>query len=679
MNLDHSKGTPARHLVVGMLLAASAVWPQAETIDLTGLSLEELMDVRVHLVSRRSEPLGQAPAAVTVITGEDLRRSGAQTIADALRLVPGMQVARIDANKWAIGARGFNSRFANKLLVQVDGRSVYSPFFSGVFWEDQDLMLADIERIEVTRGPGATLWGANAVDGVINIVSRNAADTRGTLAQIGGGMEERATVSLRHGGRAAGDLYYRVHAKGFDRDRSSQGSNPAEDGWRQGRGGFRADWEHDRDQLMVQGALYAGRMDYRRLTYVATAPYVNTALSEIETSGGHVLGHWSHRQSDRSEMALQAYYDWTRRLERLDERRRTLDVDFQHHVRGPDRYDVVWGGSYRTSRDRITGHDFTLSIDPPRRRTHLSSAFVQGDVELVPERLSLSAGSKFEHNSFTGLEIQPGARLRWTPRPRQTVWASVARAVRTPSRIDADARFTVGVLGPGMGMLGLPPLPEGSPPLFIALSGNADFEAETVRALEAGYRAGLGERWLVDVALFRNSYEDLADAALVGTTQVAGPEPYSVMSIMTTNGISGRTWGAEVAVDGRVKPWWRLRAGYTRLELELSGASSIFLEQLKLDATTPTHQVMLHSSMDWRTVWELDLGLRYVDDLSGLGVDDYVGLDVRLARSLGSRYEVALVGHDLLESSHVEFVPRFFIGDPVAVERALFATLLARW
>ncbi|MBT4098208.1 MAG: TonB-dependent receptor [Gemmatimonadetes bacterium] len=661
------------------LLGFSTSQTMAETINLIGLSLEELMDIPVNLVSRKQERLGQAPAAVAVITGEELRRSGAQTITEALRLVPGMQVARIDANKWAVGSRGFNSRFANKLLVLVDGRNVYSPFFSGVFWEDHDLVLEDIERIEVTRGPGATLWGANAVDGVINVVTRSAVDTQGLLAQVGGGKEERATASVRYGARAADRLYYRVFAKLADRDEfRTQTGRSSNDAWRQGLGGFRADWDHDRDRVMVQGAFYTGSKDYRGESVARNPPYSLVTLSEIETSGGHVLAHWVRQQLDGSELALQTYIDWTRRLESLEERRLTFDIDLQHRLQIGSIYELAWGGAFRTTGDRITKESFAFRLAPSRRRLNLYSAFVQGEVDLVPGQLSLTTGTKFEHNGFTGLEIQPSARVRWTPGVRQTLWASVSRAVRTPSRTDADAHFVVGVVAPTMEFLGLPAPAEGTPPTFLELSGSPDFEAETVRALEAGYRGGLSDRWLIDVSLFRNQYARLADATIGGVTVAAGSDPYAVLPLQTVNGISGTTWGVEAAVDGNLTSWWRIRAGYTRLELDFSSDSGAFLDQLRLDATTPTHQLTLHSSMDWRSVWELDGGLRYVDELSGLGVGEYVELDARIGRSLGSHYDVALIGRNLLAGHHQEFAPTVLSAQSVEIERALFVIMTVR-
>lgn len=665
---------------LSLLLVTTAIPAMAETIDLVGLSLEELMDIPVNLVSRKDERLGEAPAAVSVITAQELHRSGVQTIAEALRLVPGMQVARIDASKWAISSRGFNSRFTNKLLVQIDGRSVYSPFFSGVFWEDQDLVLADIARIEVTRGPGATLWGANAVDGVINVVTKNAVDTQGTYVRMGGGKEERASASFRYGARAAESLHYRVYGKVFDRDSFRDLSDEsAHDGWHQGRGGFRADWYRAHDRVMVQGGLYGGRIDFRQQTIQRNAPYQVAADEEIESSGGHLLGNWRRRYSDRSEMELQVYFDWTRRLETIEEERHTFDVDFQHRWQIASAWELIWGGEARTTADEISKTTFANRLDPLERRSNIFSAFAQTHFDLVPDKVNLMAGSKFEHNSFTGLEIQPSVRLRWMPWAQQTFWAAVSRAVRIPSRTDADARYIVGVIAPGVGFLGLPPPAEGTPATFLTLAGNENLDVEKVRALEAGYRGGLGDRWLVDIAVFRNTYEDLTDVEIGGVTSTADPDPYLSLALNTTNGLSGSTWGVEATVEGSLTNWWRLRAGYTRLELDLTNDLGALVDQLRLDATTPAHQFSLHSSMDWRTTWELDGGLRYVDDLSALGVDSHVIADMRLARSLGSRYEVALIGRNLLEGKHLEFVPRFITGDPVQIERSLFATLTGRW
>lgn len=653
----------------------------ANALDLVGLSLEELMNVKVSLVSRKEEPLGQAPAAVAVISGEELERAGISTIPDALRMIPGMQVARIDANKWAIGTRGFNSRFANKLLVQIDGRSVYSPLFSGVYWEEQDLVIEDIERIEVTRGPGATLWGANAVDGVINIVSHSAENTQGTFFKVGGGLEENAFATLRYGGRLGPDTHYRVYGKFFDRSQFEElNGRPAHDAWHQAHTGFRADWvPPGRNKIMLQGALYGGRMDQRVHKFLLVPPWEDSFESEIETAGGHLLAYWTRAHGDDEQIALQAFSDWTRRREGLLVHQHTFDIDFQHNFALGQRQKLVWGAGFRSNGDEIGDNSLSFSIEPTSRRTYIYSAFVQDEIELVRNRLDLIAGSKFEHNDFTGIEIQPSARLRWAPSPEQTLWAAASRAVRTPARTDDDVKRIVGLLPPGISVLGLPALPADSPPLLIVLYGDRDFDSETVLALEAGYRRGIGQRWLADIALFRNNYKKLSDAALGAPISKQEPVPHAERPLNVINGIEGLTWGVEAAVDGRLRPWYRLRAAYTYLHMDLMSDNGTLIDQLRLDSTVPAHQLALYSSMNRGQIWEFDWSLRYVDALDGLDIDAHFDLDMRLARALGPYYQLAFVGRGLLDSGHTQFVSRFVIGQPIKIERTLFLTLSGRF
>lgn len=651
------------------------------TLDLVGLSLEDLMNVKVSLVSRREEPLGQAPAAVAVISGEELQRAGIVTIPDALRMIPGMQVARIDANKWAIGTRGFNSRFANKLLVQIDGRSVYSPFFSGVYWEEQDLVIEDIERIEVTRGPGATLWGANAVDGVINIISHSAENTQGTFFKVGGGLEEEAFATLRHGGRLGEETHYRVYGKFFSRDQFEDlNGQPAHDAWQQARVGFRADWvPPGRNKVMLQGALFGGTMDQRVHEFLLVPPYENSFESDIETAGGHLLAHWTHARSNDQQVALQVFSDWTRRREGLLIHQHTFDVDFQHNFALGGRQKLIWGAGFRSNSDEVEGNSVSFFIDPTSSRTYLYNAFVQNEVELVKNRLDLIAGSKFEHNDFTGIEIQPSARLRWMPSPEQTLWTAVSRAVRTPARADDDIKRVVGLLPPGISVLGLPPLPEDSPPILIVFSGDRSFDSETVLALEAGYRRSIGQRWLADIALFRNNYKKLSDAALGTPISRRDPVPHAELPLDIINGIEGLTWGLEAAVEGRLRPWYRLRAAYTYLHMDLMSKNGTLIDQLQLDSTVPAHQFALYSSVNRDRIWEFDWSLRYVDALDGLGIDERFNLDMRLARALGSHYQLAVIGRGLLNGGQTEFVSRFVIGQPIKIERTLFIALSGRF
>lgn len=437
--------------VPGMESRVQAGEGQGLPADLTQLSLEELMNIQVTSVSKKSEPLSRAAAAIFVITQEDIRRSGAQSLPEVLRLAPGIEVARVDAHSWAITSRGFNDRFANKLLVLVDGRTVYTPLFSGVFWEAQDLMMEDIERIEVIRGPGATLWGANAVNGVINIITRSARDSQGILLTAGAGTEEPGFGAVRYGTRLADDVYLRAHGRYRTHDGSLRlDGRPAEDDWRAAGGGFRLEWGPTADRgLTVQGDFYRDRF-HQRYTLTSFLPPHSWEVPGInQVEGENFLVRWGHLLPDASRLQLQFYWDRSRNESVIfNERRSTMDFDLQHQIRLTESQELVWGFGYRTSGDRIAPTS-TIQLDPDRRRTHLFSAFAQNEVELVADRLQLMVGSKFEHNDFTGFEIQPGLRLAWTPKPEQTFWGSVSRAVRTSSRAEHDVRINGAILPPG--------------------------------------------------------------------------------------------------------------------------------------------------------------------------------------------------------------------------------------
>jgi iron complex outermembrane receptor protein len=402
------------------------------------MSLEELLDVQVTSVSKRPQSLSDAAAAVFVITNEDLRRSGVRNIPDALRMVPGINVARIGSNKWAVTARGFNGRFANKLLVLVDGRTVYSPTFSGVYWEALDLMLEDVERIEVIRGPGATLWGANAVNGVINIITRHAADSQRGLVSAGVGSEERGFAAARYGARLAEGTYGRLYAKAFERDAFAfPGGRGAGDGWQALRGGFRVDSQFSgQDGLTLEGDIHSADIDQQIVLPQLAAPFVRQVADTASVAQGNIMVRWDHTASADSGWTLQAYYDHFARDEVfLDERRDTFDLELTYRVVSDRLHSVVWGSGYRLTRDEF---DPTPIVDvvPDSRTDQLFSAFVQDQIELVDDRLWLTLGSKFEHNDYTGFELQPSARLGWTLDARNKLWASISRAVRTPSRGD---------------------------------------------------------------------------------------------------------------------------------------------------------------------------------------------------------------------------------------------------
>jgi iron complex outermembrane receptor protein len=596
----------------------------------------------------------------------------------------GLQVGRIDANKWAITARGLNGRFANMLLVLIDGRSVYTPLFSGVYWDQQDLLLEDVERIEVIRGPGATLWGANAVNGIINIITKSAQDTQGGLVTVGGGTEEQGFGALRYGTQVGNRAYLRAYAKYFSRDGSSDPSGDATpDDSQMLRGGFRLDWRaSDHDSLMVQGGAFDGEADQALTLPSLTAPFSQTTSDGIETFGVHGLARWTHRFSSSSEMALQLYYDRTDRNEiLLQEIRDTFDIDFQHRLGSGRSVELIWGLGYRYTHDDIRNR-FFVSFDPKSRGNHLASAFLQGDITLVEDRLRLMVGSKFEHNDFTGFEFQPTGRLLWTPHTRHTIWGAVSRAVRTPSRADNDARFNLSVVPPNT------PLNPGALPGLVVFEGNSDIGAEKVLAYELGYRFRPLDQLSIDIAAFYNVYHDLRNAAqLMPSLETVPPPAHLVISSVLENTIHGESFGVELAVDWRALNGWRLRAAYTflRVQLRFDESRSSFVNTLQ--GTSPAHQVSIRSSIDLLQTLEFDLWIRYVDTLPRLNVTnlqvdsrvaDYVTLDVRLAWKPIPSLELSLVGQNLLESRHLEYIPEAF-PFPTEVERGVYGKVTWRF
>jgi len=613
--------------------------------DLTELSLEELMNTEITSVSRKPEVRSAAADAIYVITEDEIRRSGARTLADALRPAPGVQVARIDASKWALGVRGFASRLALSVLVLIDGRSVYDPLFAGTYWEVQDTLLEDVDRIEIIRGPGGTLWGANAVNGVINIVTKSARQTQGGFATGGGGTEERAFGGIRYGGRIGENLYYRGYGKGFDRDAGFNPSGPEYDAWRTGQSGFRTDWDASpRDALSVQGDVYAGQSGQRTPVAIFRPPFRTVLTEDSDLSGANLLSRWTRSFGPRSDLALQAYYDHTyRRDPSFLEVKNTGDLDFQHRYRLTSWQEVIWGLGYRLDNDRTEGIS-GVRFDPADRDLNLFSAFVQDEFTLVPNRFRVTVGSKFEHNDFSGFEVQPSGRILWTPSAEHTVWGAAARAVRTPSRIEHDlAEVTV----PG----------GGSPPVFPRLVGNENFVSEKVVDYEVGYRVRPLARLFVDLVSFYNRYDDLLSIEPGRPFPEPAPGvPHLVLPFVIHNRLHGESYGVELAADAAVTDWWRLNAAYTYLDIRLRhdpDSADRFSDAAA--GASPHNQLTARSLMNLPAHFELDTVVRYVDNLPTQQVGSYVDADVRVARRFGRSLELSVVGQNLAHDHHREF------------------------
>ena len=595
-----------------------------EIEQLRRTSVAPALEMEVTTVTRQESTVGRSPAAVFVITPEMIRRSGAQTIPDVLRMAPGLIVAQRDANKWAISSRGFNQVFAKTLLIQIDGRTVYTPVFEGTFWDVQDVVLEDIERIEVIRGPGATLWGANAVNGIINIITKSAKDTTGIYAKAGGGTEEDGFSTVRVGG-CQGDLAYRGYFKWFERDRAVPVGPVAHDDWRQRRGGFRTDWTPScRDTLTLQGDVYAGTSG---MTFLGFVPLDDTV------EGHNVLSRWKRTIDDQRDLSLQVYYDATDRQDDIiTQHVEVFDVDFQARFPWRSRHNVIWGLQFRRAKDFLPSPlTSAIRFSPTGDVNNLYSGFIQDEVTLREDLLYLTLGTKLEKNDFTGFEVQPNVRLLWLPSDRQVVWGSIARAVRTPSRFSEDASL-LAVSRAGPSRFG--PSPR--------------FKAEELIAYELGYRAQPVEQFAWDLSLFYNVYQNLE---FWEGTGIKGP----LTLFELDNDARAHGYGLELSGEYRVTKHWKLRAWYAFLRLVLQEPITLAPRSERIEGSSPHHQAFLMSSWDLARDLEFDLLARYVDELPSQVVPSYLSLDLRLGWRPGRNVEFSVVGKNLLDSSHLEF------------------------
>ena len=678
---SHPTAYADRVLLAGVLaisIAANSSAQSTQSIhDVTNMSVEDLMNVQVTSVSKRTQKLADAAAAVFVITQEDIRRSGATSIPEVLRLVPGLEVARMDENKWAIGSRGFNGRFDNKLLVLIDGRSVYTPLFSGVYWNVQDVMLEDIDRIEVIRGPGATLWGANAVDGVINIITKPAKSTQSGIITAGAGNEERGAGGVRYGGKLGGDTSYRAYAKYFDWGPSLYPSGgTAHDGWNAARGGFRADWTPSGpNSLTVQGDLYHSNYGETLTVASLAPPYSSTFPNSGNYSGGNILGRWNH-SFENASTSVQVYYDNTNILDRslFVDHQNIFDIDFQNGIHVGDSQQFIWGLGYRSIRDR-NEPSFSVSLQPNQVALNQFSGFLQDEIGLVDKRLRITIGSKFEHNDFTGFEIEPNARLLWTITPNQSIWTAVSRAVRTPALTEEGLRLNSAVVPPGT------PTNPTPLPAVISVFGSRQFQSEDLLAYELGYRVQATNSLSLDLATFYNRYSNLRTAE-PGMPFIEGsPFPTNlVVPYVAGNKMGGGTCGAELFADWRVVNKWRLLGSYSYLQMNIEkNRGSLDNTPDSPNGASPRHQWYLRSSLDLPKRWEEDTTLRYVGALPGLDIPSYYSLDSRIGWKPLSPLEISVAGDNLLNNKHLEFIPDFINIAPTQVKRSIFGSVTWRF
>ncbi|MGD9128416.1 MAG: TonB-dependent receptor [Planctomycetia bacterium] len=624
-------------------------------------------DIEVSSVSKQESTIGKSPAAVYVITSEMIRRSGATCIPEALRMAPGVEVARVNSNAWAISIRGFNDRYSNKLLVLIDGRSVYSPILSGTFWDMIDMPLEDIERIEVIRGPGGTLWGANAVNGIINIISKKAKDTQGVLVSSGGGSQDYNISTVRYGGQIGRNMKFRVWGKYSER--GPEDSPGHYDDWRNGRGGFYADWNPrgSKDDLVTfQGNFFGGEEGVRFIQSQLTPSRFVDIIGDRHVSESSLLARWTHTISDESDWTLQAYFDQTCRYgPQAGFTANTFDVDFQYRRPVGRRHKLITGVEYRRTHDFLNMPSASLQFYPTSRAYDMISGYIQDEIELVDDTFYLTAGSKFEGNSFTGFEYQPSVRALWAIDNEHVLWGAISRAVRTPNRFDEDMesyRFYA-----DMGLFDA----------YTKLNGNTGILSEEVIAYELGYRAQTTKKFSWDISLFANKYRRLMGY----NSGIPGMEgPIYVIPLNLANGGNGETYGFEWTANWEVNEKWTLAGSYSFLIFDkryamfngqkpLPGAGNAFDD--------PNNQIRLQSYWNFARNWQLDCFLRYVDEIEEYDVPSYITMDLRLGWRPTKHLEFSVVGQNLFDTHHQEFYSYRQYCEPnlVEINRGVFARM----
>ncbi len=605
--------------------------------SLFDLSLEELMDYKITSVMRREESISESPSAIQVITKEQIKLAGVSSLPEALRLATNLQVARQNANQWIISARGFSSDAGNKLLVLIDGRSVYTPLLSGVFWDRQNYLLEDIDRIEVISGPGGTLWGANAVNGVINIITRSANDTKGFFIEASAGSQLKKQFGIRFGDSVGDTIDYRLYGTFSERDNEYLGDgSTGNDAWETAQLGFRLDSKLSQtDTLTLQGDYFGNKA-------------ATVTQNENTTKGGNILSRWTHELSSDSNLQLQMYFDKTS-LELyvapfvaggveiapegiLENDLETFDLDFQYNLGWKGSHNLIWGFSYRKTDDQ-TSNAPGLGFLPEDLRQELYSIFIQGEISVIPDELDIILGTKVESNDYTGTEWEPNVRLKWALDEEKLFWAAISRAVRMPSRVDTD-------------------LVQPSPPYFTVLAGDPDFVSENVIAYELGYRAQINNKLIASMAGFYNEYKDIRSTNFT---------PDTLFPLVFENNVEGKNWGIELNASLQLTQWWRIKTGYNLIENKMQvKKGEVDINNALNETADPKHQISINSSIIHNNI-EFNLGLRWVDKLpvdedgEKVYIDSYSELDMRLGWHARENIELSIIGQNLLHDRHQEF------------------------
>ena len=619
------------------------------------VSFEELGDI-VTSVSKKPESSFNSAAAIYAVTNEDIKQSGATNVAEVLRIVPGLQVSRVDSANWAITSRGFNDGFGNKLLVMIDGRSVYTPLFSGVYWDTQDTMLEDIERIEVIRGSGGTLWGANAVNGIINIITKKSSDTQGTVVNTGYGNEENF-VEGRYGGNIDNKIFYRNYVKLFNKDSSkkidrSDGGNE----WSGVRSGFRIDSDHKNNhKFTIQGDIYNQDVDLELNVPSNSSPYILSTNDTIEQFGANIIGRWDHAYSDKTKNSFQIYYDHTsRQYSVLEQNISTIDIDFQSQINLNKKNELIWGFDYRYIWDDLIGSE-SLSFRTENRYSSLYSMFIQNEYSIIDNKLNLIIGSKFEHNDYTGFEFQPNIRSAWSIDSNNTLWAAISRAVRTPSRFEDDISILI----------------LGSPSGSINGYGNQDIKSEDLISYEIGYRKRANKNLLLDTTLFLNDYRNLVTNEMSFTP--------TGIALIGDNKAKAKSYGFELATTWDINDYWTLKSGYSYINIDVStDIDSNDTLIANNENIAPHHQFNIRSLLYLPNNIEINNSLYYVDGIASGDIDSYFRFDSRIGWKPVDNIELSLVGTNLLDDRHQEFTAPL-TGAANEIERSFYAKLTWRY